>query len=139
MAIASALLLLTGCDGYLKIDGRVVDPTGKPVGNIPVYFFSNGKADEYDGVLWADESGKFSVGRIDCPCDFPVELIAVAPNFGIGRQATTHKALEKNSALVIRLTEIPKAPVAPSVNKAIPVCPGKTAVEQAQSPPACDH
>ncbi|NUO76980.1 MAG: hypothetical protein HOQ32_13305 [Lysobacter sp.] len=79
---------------------------------VPVHLFTAGKVDPYDPVLWTDAQGRFHLQRVDCTCDFPIELIAQHPDFGIGRYATTHDALERDGAepIVVRLTALPKPP-----------------------------
>jgi hypothetical protein len=82
------------------------------MGKVPVYFFKGDRADEYDPLLWTDKQGRFELHRLDCPCDFPIELVAIHPDFGIGRYTTTHDALEREDAkpIVIQLTDRPKPP-----------------------------
>lgn len=100
---------------------------------VPVYLFVSDRADAYDPVLWTDAQGRFRLQRTDCTCDFPIELIAQHPDFGIGRYTTTHKALERGDAppIVIRLTALPKPP---SYGEAAPSSPPPPPSDQQDSP-----
>ncbi|KRA17768.1 MULTISPECIES: hypothetical protein [unclassified Lysobacter] len=120
--LLAACLVSAGCDGSLKLSGQVVGPTGTPMARVPVYLFVSDRADTYDPVLWTDAQGRFGLQRTDCTCDFPIELIATHPDFGIGRHATTHKALGNGDSapIVIRLMPRPKPPSYGEADQASP-------------------
>jgi hypothetical protein len=102
-ATLAALGLLAGCDGGLQLEGRVVRADGSPSADTPVYFYLDGKPDERHPVFTTDADGRFGTARVDCPCDFDIELVALAPGQGVARLRTTHRAVEKNPQVVLTL------------------------------------
>lgn len=100
---------------------------------VPVYLFVSDRADTYNPVLWTDAQGRFQLQRLDCTCDFPIELVASHPDFGIGRHTTTHDALQSDNArpIVIRLTPRPKPP---SYGEADQTSPPPPVADQQNSP-----
>lgn len=102
-ALLAAIGLLAGCDGGLHLEGRVVRADGSPSADTPVYFYVDGKPDDRHPVFTTDADGRFATTRVDCTCDFDIELVALAPGQGVARVRTTHRAVAKDPQVVLKL------------------------------------
>jgi hypothetical protein len=81
----------------------VLRADGLPSAGTPVYFYVDGKPDDRHPVFTTDADGRFATTRVDCTCDFAIELVALAPGHGVARVRTTHRAVAKDPQVVLKL------------------------------------
>jgi hypothetical protein len=111
VGLAATLMgLLAGCDGIIDIEVQVLTPEGRPAAHTPVYVFLHGQPDEFDAVKWTGADGRLAIHHTTAPTNFDIELIAVHPDYGIGRLATSKKVVDEDGDLVVRLGAKPVDP-----------------------------